>query len=92
MAYLFPMPSDEDKDNFYKNEFQGFMEKRSGASNSSWLEPEKHVADNQTQVTRRMKYIEPRLPSGGGRILDVGCASGFMLLHLKSLGYECIGV
>jgi len=95
VAYLYPMLSETEKEKFYKDEFHEFMEKRAGtaaAANSDWLVPENHIKANERQVARRMKYIKPHLPVPGGRILDIGCSSGFMLFPLKELGYDCIGI
>ena len=93
LAYLYPMLSETEKEKFYKDEYPEFMEKRVGdAENSEWLVPENHIKANERQFARRMKYIGPHLPSSGGRLLDIGCSSGFMLFPLKELGYECAGI
>jgi SAM-dependent methyltransferase len=88
--YLFPGLSPEEEKKFYANEFSGFMAGRAGAS-GGWDAPEKHIAANAWMVARRMKYMEPRLPKKG-RVLEIGCSSGFMLYPLVERGFECVGV
>lgn len=88
--YLYPGLSAEEEKQFYAAEFSNFMAGRAGAS-GGWDAPDKHIKANDWMVERRMKYIKPRLPQGG-RALEVGCSSGFMLYPLQELGFECVGV
>jgi len=90
VSYLFPGLSPEEEGQFYAAEFSAFMTSRAGAS-AGWEQPERHVKANESTVARRMKYLRPRLPRTG-RILEVGCSSGFMLYPLREEGYECVGV
>lgn len=90
VIHLFPRLSPEDERAFYANEFSSFMAGRSG-DGGGWSQPERHVAANQATVARRMKYLRGALPDKG-RILEVGCSSGFMLYPLAEAGYECVGV
>jgi len=88
--YLFPGLTPEEEKKFYANEFSGFMAGRAGAS-GGWDAPEKHVAANAWMTARRMKYMESRLPKSG-RVLEIGCSSGFMLYPLVERGLDCVGV
>lgn len=90
VSYLFPGLSPEEERQFYAAEFSSFMTSRAGAD-AGWQEPDRHVKANESTVARRMKYLRPRLPRMG-RILEVGCSSGFMLYPLQEEGYECVGV
>jgi SAM-dependent methyltransferase len=93
LTYLFPILSTKEKGGFYRDEFPNFMASR--ASNSredGWLESSEHIQQNEPQRKRRMKYLEPHLPKPGGRILDIGCSSGFMLFPLAERGYDCTGI
>jgi SAM-dependent methyltransferase len=90
VSYLYPGLSAEEEKQFYAAEFSSFMTGRAGAS-AGWEQPERHVKANDAMVQRRMKYLKPRLP-GKGRVLEVGCSSGFMLYPLAADGYECVGV
>ncbi len=80
VCYLFPGLSPEEERKFYAAEFSGFMTSRAGSS-AGWEQPEKHVKSNEWMRARRMKYVRPRLPNAG-QILEIGCASGFMLYPL----------
>ena len=90
VIHLFPGLSPEEERAFYANEFASFMAGRSGES-GGWSQPERHVAANQATVVRRMRYLRGTLPPRG-RILEVGCSSGFMLYPLAEAGHECVGV
>ncbi len=93
LTYLHPILSTEEKDIFYAEEFPEFMAGRAAnTGGAGWLDPADHIATNEMQRIRRMKYLEPQLPLLGGRILDVGCSSGFMLYPLAEMGYECVGI
>lgn len=88
--YLYPSMSVAETENFYTQEFESYMAGRSGAA-GGWLDGDEHVAANAHQVTRRMNYLEPRLPKTG-RVLEMGCSSGFMLYPLAAHGLACFGV
>ena len=90
VSYQFPGLSAEEEKRFYAAEFSGFMTSRAGTE-AGWEQPERHVKANDWMVTRRMKYLRPRLPASG-KVLEVGCSSGFMLYPLAAEGYECVGV
>jgi len=88
--YLFPQLSPEEEVKFYAAEFSKFMTSRAG-SQAGWEQPEQHVAANDWMQRRRMEYMRPRLPKTG-KVLEIGCASGFMLYALAEEGYACVGV
>ncbi len=90
VIYLFPQLTPEQEHKFYAQEFEGFMNARSGES-AGWEGPESHVKSNQNQFQRRWKYLQSTLPEQG-KVLEFGCSSGFMLYPLQSKGYECFGV
>ena len=91
VAFLFPVPSEEDEAKFYAQEFEKFMEDRS-LGDRGWNGPESHIAANQDQVQRRMPYLEQQLGRPGLRLLELGCSSGFMLLPLQEREVEVAGV
>ena len=80
----------EEEHRFYAAEFEGFMSGRSGDA-GGWTQPERHIAANQPAVARRLRYLNEVLPPRG-RVLEVGCSSGFMLYPLIETGYECVGI
>jgi len=88
--YLFPRLSPAEESALYTAEFESFMTSRTGYA-GGWAQPERHIAANQATVSRRMNYLRPALPAKG-RILEIGCSSGFMLYPLVATGYECAGV
>jgi len=88
--YLHPQPTVEEEELFYREEFEKYMQRRSGGDRD-WSGAEKHAASNRDQVERRMKYLAPRLEAGM-KVLEVGCSSGFMLEALSGRGLECAGV
>lgn len=90
VCYLFPRLSAEEEKKFYAAEFSNFMRGRAGSS-GGWEEPTRHVDANAGMVARRMKYMTDRLPRTG-RVLEVGCSSGFMLYPLLERGLECVGI
>ncbi len=88
--FLHPRLSPEEEHRFYAAEFEGFMSGRSGDA-GGWTQPERHIAANQPTVARRLRYLNEVLPPRG-RVLEVGCSSGFMLYPLIEAGYECVGI
>lgn len=90
VIYLFPQLTSEQEHKFYAQEFEEFMNTRSGEV-AGWNEPERHIQSNQSQFERRWKYLQNNLPEHG-KILEFGCSSGFMLYPLQSKGYQCFGV
>lgn len=88
--FLHPGLSPEEEHRFYAAEFEGFMKGRSGDA-GGWTQPERHIAANQSTVSRRMRYLKDVLPPRG-RVLEVGCSSGFMLYPLIEAGYDCAGI
>ena len=89
VCYLFPGLTAQEEKKFYAAEFSKFMTSRAGSA-AGWEQPEAHVRSNEWMLQRRMQYLRPRLPASG-RVLEVGCASGFMLYPLAEEGYECVG-
>ncbi len=90
VIYLFPQLTKSQEQQFYAQEFEGFMNSRSGES-AGWEEPERHIKSNQSQFERRWGYLQNILPKKG-KILEFGCSSGFMLYPLQSKDYECFGI
>lgn len=90
IIYLFPPPSKEEEYEFYKKEFEKYMETRSGPD-KDWSSPEKHTESNQGEVRRRMSFLVPYLEKGQ-KALEIGCSSGFMLSALKERGLDVYGL
>jgi SAM-dependent methyltransferase len=90
-VYLYPRMTAEGDRSFYLTGFEDFMAERAGPG-GFWHQPDRHVQKNEPERLRRMKDLEKFLPEKGGRILEVGCSSGFMLFPLAEMGYAVIGV
>jgi SAM-dependent methyltransferase len=90
VRFQHPGLTPEQEKKFYSDEFETFMESRAGTA-GGWQSAEGHIRANEPNRVRRMDYLRPLLPSGG-RVLEVGCSSGFMLYPLIEAGHACIGV
>ena len=90
VRYLFPGLTSEEESRFYAEEFEGFMAGRAGEE-GGWDRAEAHLVANESTRVRRMNYLEDNLPPGG-RVLEVGCSSGFMLYPLVAAGFQCVGI
>jgi SAM-dependent methyltransferase len=90
MIYLYPPPTEEEEIIFYKREFEKYMEGRS-ARDKDWSSPEKHFQTNQSEVIRRMPFLDSYLTKGQ-EILEIGCSSGFMLSALRDKGMKVYGL
>ncbi|MBF0246647.1 MAG: class I SAM-dependent methyltransferase [Alphaproteobacteria bacterium] len=90
IRYLHPGLSHEEEAKLYAEEFEKFMEKRS-SHDAGWETPEAHIEANAREAARRSAFLLSRLPARG-KVLEIGCSSGFMLHELKAKGYDCVGV
>ncbi len=90
MIYLDPPMSEAQEHHFYKQEFEKYMDQRSG-EDTNWSGPEQHFCANQREVNRRIPFLEPYL-NDVKTVLELGCSSGFMLSALKSHGKKVYGI
>jgi SAM-dependent methyltransferase len=90
LVYLWPVPSIDAEKEFYAEEFEKYMEKRSG-EDRDWSGPEKHVKSNQDNVTRRLDQINKYI-NKGENVLEIGCSSGFMLDVFRDAGMKPVGI
>ena len=90
LVYLWPIPSVEEDKRFYANEFEKFMEKRSGGD-YDWRDPETHIRTNQHNVIRRWKYLNDYIEENKN-VLEIGCSSGFMLDTFRHSGLNVMGI
>jgi SAM-dependent methyltransferase len=91
VAFIHPPMSVDEEREFYAREFEKFMQSRAG-NDGGWQGPEAHIAANQGTVARRLRVLRPLLPPAGSRVLEFGCSSGFMLLALRELGLQVMGM
>ncbi len=94
MVYLYPPMPEEEEKKFYSQEFEKYMQKRSGIdTKNGWGSVEEHIRINQPEVIRRMALLEQFLNKDKEmKILEIGCSSGFMLLALRGKGHKVFGV
>lgn len=90
VRFQHPGLTPEQEKKFYADEFEAFMESRAGVA-AGWRSAEGHIRANEPNRVRRMDYLRPLLPPGG-KVLEVGCSSGFMLYPLIAAGHDCVGV
>ena len=90
LVYLWPVPTVEQERKFYSQEFEKFMEKRSGGDRD-WSGPEAHIKTNQDHVQRRLTFLQGDLLPGKD-VLEIGCSSGFMMDAFKERGLNPIGI
>jgi SAM-dependent methyltransferase len=90
VRFLWPRLSTEDEVRFYRDEFAVFMQSREGTE-SLPLTAQAHRERNEALRLERMARISADL-STPKRVLEVGCASGFMLLPLQAQGHSCMAV
>ncbi len=90
MIYLDPPMSEEEERRFYNQEFEKYMDNRSG-KDTDWSGPDKHFAANQREVKRRLPFLEPYIREEK-TVLELGCSSGFMLSALKDKGMDVYGI
>lgn len=89
-VYLYPIPTVEEEEYFYRMEFEKFMSKRTGGDRD-WSNAEAHIRTNQDQVERRWPVLIAHLKSGM-EVLEIGCSSGFMLDAFRRYGLTCTGI
>lgn len=90
LVYLFPVPTEQEEQFFYEQEFEKFMSARA-AQDRDWTGAEAHIKSNQDHVKRRWEFIK-QYAQPGKDILEVGCSSGFMMDDFKQKGLNPIGV
>lgn len=90
VRYLWPRLSAEDELRFYRDEFAVFMQSREGTE-SLPLTAQAHRERNEALRLERMGRLDVEL-STPKSILEVGCASGFMLLPLRDAGHHCVAI
>lgn len=90
VRYLWPRLTIEEEWRFYRDEFAVFMQSREGTE-SLPLTAQAHRERNEGLRVERMGRLQADLSSPRS-ILEVGCASGFMLLPLAQAGHTCMAV
>ena len=90
VRFLWPRLNLEDEIRFYRDEFASFMQSREGTE-SLPLTAQAHRIRNEDLRVERMSRMAADF-SHPRRVLEVGCASGFMLLPLQESGHTCVGV
>ena len=90
VRYLWPRLTIEEELRFYRDEFAVFMQSREGTE-SLPLTAQAHRERNEVLRLERMDRLSADLAKPN-TVLEVGCASGFMLLPLVDAGHTCMAV
>ena len=90
LIYMWPPLDELEESEFYAQEFEKFMEVRSGLD-VDWSGPEQHAVSNADNVLRRWRAME-RFCHTDGKLLEIGCSSGFMLDKFTKEGMSVVGV
>ena len=91
IIFQHPMLNPSEEKKFYYEEFEKFMNSRSGEE-GGWQKSSDHILANQDTVKRRSKYLDNFIKEEVSEVLEIGCSSGFMLYPLKKIGKKCIGI
>lgn len=85
LMYLNPQPTWEELEPYYPENYNSYMPPNRQAR------PSLMTGIIQAGWRRRRKAIETRVP--GGKLLDIGCATGEFLAEMEQhAGWECFGV
>lgn len=90
IIYLYPPLSQDDEIEFYKKEFEKYMDGRAG-HDKGWYSPQRHFDSNKDECNRRMLFLEFYL-NEHQNVLEVGCSSGFMLSAIKEKDINVRGI
>ena len=90
VIFQHPNLTDNELAKFYSDEFESFMNIRSGTSNI-WSSAHNHSTTNSHHYERRLPFFQ-HLFNSNSCILEYGCSSGFMLYPLMQQGCEVHGV
>jgi 2-polyprenyl-3-methyl-5-hydroxy-6-metoxy-1,4-benzoquinol methylase len=90
VIYLYPPTTNDDDIQFYENEFDKWMVKRSG--DDAWTDPAIQFKKMQKrELPLRLPYLK-KIIKPEIRVLEIGSSSGFLLKVLQELGCDCVGV
>lgn len=87
LFFVWPQPSDSELINIYNVRYF----KNQGLSNIGYEDYQKDKEIILKTFNRRFKTIEKIIPKPG-RVLDLGCATGFFLEILKNKGWDVYGI
>ena len=90
LIYMWPPLDRTEEAKFYAEEFEKFMEVRSGAD-VDWTGPKRHAETNAENVTRRWEAMKSYCAENS-KILEIGCSSGFMLDKFRTERMRPVGV
>ncbi|MBI5032979.1 MAG: class I SAM-dependent methyltransferase [Chloroflexi bacterium] len=88
IVYVFPIMTEEEETTFYRDEFEKYMLKRSGAG---WKSPETHFRSYQAEGERRLSLVRPYLHADDA-LLEVGSSTGYFLDDLRGYVRSVTGV
>lgn len=90
VIYLYPITSEESDLQFYKDEFDKWMIKRSG--DDTWTDPAIQFAKmQQRELPLRLPWLK-KYAMSGLKVAEIGSSSGFVLAELRDWGCDCVGI
>lgn len=90
LVYLFPTMSPVEEGRFYEHEFPGYMEERAGGKH--WKEPEQHFQEFLRNEGHRRSGPLLKHLTRDHQVLEVGCATGYLLELLRPAVGSVVGV
>ena len=63
-----------------------------GSESGGYLDYDRDAAIHAWTARRRLARLTKRVPPGEVRLLDIGCATGYVLAAARSLGWRAVGV
>jgi SAM-dependent methyltransferase len=88
LVYLYPIMTEEEEKAFYEQEFEKYMEGRSGPG---WKSPQAHFMSYQHEGERRLPLVRPYL-SSEDYLLEIGSSTGYFLDDLAGYVNAVVGV
>ena len=88
LVYLYPIMTEAEEKAFYEQEFEKYMEGRSGPG---WESPQAHFASYQSEGERRLSLVSPFL-SKDDSLLEIGSSTGYFLDDLSGYVKKVIGI
>ncbi len=79
LVYLHPIMTQAEEAGFYLNQFEKYMEGRSGAG---WKSPELHFQSYQAEGERRVPLVRPHVRPDDD-VLEIGSSTGYFLDDLR---------
>ncbi|MBI4848378.1 MAG: class I SAM-dependent methyltransferase [Nitrospirae bacterium] len=88
LIYLFPIMTEADEAEFYREQFETYMQGRAGVS---WQSPQRHFQSYQAEGERRLPIVRRHLRMTD-TVLEIGSSTGYFLDDLRGYVQSVQGV